>query len=1086
MSEECERVFVINWKGSPRGCSRMRARFSYLITCFQMNSLFHTRSPFSRNRFFHLIWSAASLALYANALGNGVLEWENPEVFQINREPARANFTRFQSEELALKGDRGDSAFYKSLNGMWKFHWVRKPADRPVDFYRSDFEDTKWDEIPVPSNWELQGYGLPIYTNLIYPFPKNPPFIPHSWNPVGSYRRTFTVPESWEGKQVYLQFGAVRSAMYVWMNGERVGYSEGSKTEAEFKVTDYLVDGQNTLAVEVYRWSDASYMEDQDFWRLSGIERDVWLYATNPLTLADIEVEANLDDEYNDGLFNLKLDLANASSKRGEVAVSVKLLDRERVVARFSESVKVNRDAVARFEKTIKNVRKWTAETPELYTLLVTVDSGNGEPETMQMKVGFRRIEIMDAQLLVNGIPVYLKGVNLHDHHEVNGHVVSPELYELDMRRMKESNINAIRCSHYPKPPYFYELADRYGFYVIDEANIESHGMGTTNQDPFDEGPHPAYRPEWKGAHMDRTIRMYERSKNHPSIIIWSLGNEAGNGQNMFATYDYLKSVQDTRPVQYEGAVFYDNSDLTVPMYARLHHMQQFQDMGAPKPFIMCEYSHAMGNSVGNLQDYWDFIEDPKHRSFQGGFIWDWVDQGLLTQDENGREYWAYGGDFGARHIQHDYNFCLNGLVNADRTPHPSLFEVKKVYQFIKFNDLNAGNSSVEVYNGYGFIDLSGFEFSWTLTRDGEPVASGVLENLDTPAGQSERVSLPLPALDPTKGELLVTVRARLKEDQPLLDAGYEIAAEQFALSDYAFAKFDSTAAGKLNVSKSADRVVVSGEGFSAVFSSATGSLESYILDGRELLKEGLKPNFWRAPTDNDFGFHMQRDWKQWKEASQVQTLSSFDSDEKSNQILVTSVYELPAVSAQVKVTYMIGASGEIEVATALSGVDAELPPLPRFGVNLVLQESLSNIEWYGRGPFENYQDRKTAAFVGKYEADVEDLYFAYERPQENGYKTDVRWTRFEDKNGYGLMFAATSDLLSFSAHHQYNGDFDEGEEKRHRHRSDIEKRDLVNVNIDYAQMGVGGDNSWGHKPLEQYQIPPKDYAYRFLIRPVR
>lgn len=1029
----------------------------------------------------------AGLALAAPfTTGGAVPDWENPEVFQINREAPHASFARFPSEDLALENDWSASSYYQSLNGAWKFSWVKKPADRPVDFYKEGYDVSGWGEIPVPSNWELEGHGIPVYTNIKYIFPKNPPFIDHSWNPVGSYRRSFEVPADWEGKEIYLRFGGVRSAMYVWVNGQKVGYNEGSKTEAVYRVTDYLKEGENSVSVEVYRWADASYMEDQDFWRLSGIERDVWLYATNSTTIADIEVEANLDDAYEDGIFKLSLDLASSAEKAEKVSLDVKLLDGSKEALSFSKKVNVSGEKTVSFDGDLPNVRKWSAETPELYTLLVTIKDAKGEIESTSMQVGFRRVEIKDVQLLVNGVAVYLKGVNLHDHDERTGHVVTPELYELDMRRMKEFNINAIRCSHYPKPPYFYELADKYGFYVIDEANIETHGMGATNQGKFDESIHPAYQPEWNEMHLDRTRRMYERSKNHASIIIWSLGNEAGNGDNFFATYDYLKGVQDTRPVQYEGATKFENSDLQVPMYSRLKQMKQYQKAGPHRPFIMCEYAHAMGNSVGNLQDYWDFIEDPAHPSFQGGFIWDWVDQGLLTTDEKGREFWAYGGDFGAQDIQHDFNFCLNGLVNPDRVPHPSLFEVKKVYQYIKFPRFDAESKTLEVFNGYGFIDLTGFELSWSLLRDGEVIASGLLSALSTAAGDSDEVALPFPDVDLQTGEYLVTVSAKLKAATPLLQEGHEVAGEQFALSDWQGAALATSSGEGLSVEKNGDAIVVNGGDFSIAFDKDSGAISGYRLDGHELVKEALSPNFWRAPVDNDYGFKMQTQWKVWKEATAEQELADLDVSEKNGTVSVTASYALPAVSAQLEVSYVINDSGQILVTSSLSGVKGDLPPLPRFGSNIILADSLDRVEWYGRGPEENYQDRNTGSFVGSYKADVEDLYFAYARPQENGYRTDVREVSFVDKAGYGLSFAAVDHLLGFNAHHQYNSDFDEGDEKVFRHMSDIERRDLVSVNIDYKQMGVGGDTSWGAQPHPQYQLPAQDYSYSFVVSPLK
>ncbi|MDQ8205533.1 glycoside hydrolase family 2 TIM barrel-domain containing protein [Pelagicoccus sp. SDUM812003] len=1017
---------------------------------------------------------------------DSVPEWENPEIFQINREAPHAYFTRFADESKALADDRFDSSLYQTLNGEWSFHWSPNPASRPTDFYQPDYDLSDWGTIPVPANWELQGHGLPIYTNIVYPFPKNPPFIDHEDNPVGSYRRDFTIPKAWNGKQIYLSFGAVRSAMYIWVNGQQVGYNEGSKTEAEYNITPYLKSGDNTLAVEVYRWSDASYMEDQDFWRLSGIERDVWLYATNPVTLRDFEVESNLDDAYRDGLFSVRLDLSNATEKKTKTTVTAQLMDKDgKPVLSFKESVRVPAEGELShtFEGRVDDVRKWTAETPELYTLKLSVSPDKQASEHTSVQVGFRRIEIKNAQLLVNGRAIYLKGVNLHDHDPVTGHVVGEKRMLQDLELMKLNNINAIRCSHYPKDSRFYKLTDKYGFYVIDEANIETHGMGTTNQGAFDESVHPAYLPEWKGMHLDRTIRMYERSKNFPSIIIWSLGNEAGNGENFFATYDWLKQREDNRPVQYEGATMYSNTDIQAPMYSPIHVVEDYAANNPERPIILCEYAHAMGNSVGNLQDYWDVFE--KYDAAQGGFIWDWVDQGIAATDENGNFYWGYGGDFGAGHLHHDRNFCLNGLVNADRSPHPALHEVKKVYQHIKFSDFAPATQSLSIKNGYDFTNLSDFLFTWKLFRNGERIAGGNLPTLNVAPGKSIRTKLPLPQIPDDQAEYIVTIAALTKVETDMLDASYPLANEQFSLSEYPF--FTHTSApGEISAQEVDSRLIVKGDAFEAVFDRETGALSRLAYGENEILEEALTPNFWRAPTDNDFGFGMPTKHRVWKEAGEEPVLDSLTHETYYDGSLnVIATYQLPPVEAKLTIRYVVNPDGSIQVSNALSHVSQDLPFLPRFGNTLVLKDEYSQASWYGRGPFENYQDRNTAAFVGIYEMPVSDMMFAYARPQENGYRTDTRWARFINANGKGIEIQAVERPFSFSAHHQYQSDFDPGTEKAQRHMSDIFKRDLVSVNIDMAQMGVGGDTSWGALPHPQYRIPAQDYRYSYLIKPI-
>lgn len=1016
-------------------------------------------------------------------------DWENPAVFQRHREAPVAHFTRYPTVELARRAERADSPFDVSLNGEWRFDWVPRPADRPAGFERADFDASGWGPLPVPSNWELHGHGLPIYTNIVYPFPKNPPFIDHADNPVGSYRRTFTVPASWTGRDVYLEFGAVSGAMEVWVNGHAVGYSEGSKTEARFRLTPYLQSGDNLLAVQVHRWSDGSYMEDQDFWRLSGIDHDVWLYATAPATLHDFRAVADLDDTYQDGRFTLDLDLRNRGAAPTPLHVTARLLDHEQAVLEFdaTPSVAVGEPTRLHFAGEVPAVRRWTAETPELYGLELSVTQPDGTREVTRIEVGFRRIEIKAAQLLVNGVPILLKGVNLHDHDERTGHVISPALRALDLRIMKQHNLNAIRCSHYPRDDVFYRLCDRLGFYVIDEANIESHGMGATNQGKFDETRHPAYRPEWRAVHLDRTERMFERSKNHPSIIIWSLGNEAGNGANFHATYDWLKAHDTTRPVQYEGATMDTNTDIQNPMYAPLAAMQAYQDAGPARPFIMCEYAHAMGNSVGNLQDYWDFIEDPAHPSFQGGFIWDWVDQGLLTADEHGRAYWAYGGDLGAGHLQNDGNFCINGLVNPDRTPHPALAEVKQVYQWIKFRAFDPATASVEVVNTYNFISLAGFDLQWRLRRDGELFAAGELPAPALGAGTSARVTLPLPVYAAQPGEFHLELHAVTRAAAPLLPAGSAVAAAQFALTAPSSTSFAAVTPGRLALTETAAALTFRTTDVTVRFDRTTGALAGYAVAGRELMREPLHPNFWRAPTDNDFGFKMPERWSVWKSASAERTLESFALVHADpGGATLRAVYALPAVAATVTVDYRINAAGEVEVTTALTGAAATLPPLPRFGTHLVLAEALDGVDYFGRGPQENYQDRRTGAFVGHYTSTVDGLGFAYIHPQENGYRTDVRWVTLRDAVGVGLRVTATSDLLGFNARHHDDADLDAGLKKAQRHTIDVPHRALTSLNLDLAQMGVGGDNSWGAQPHPQYQLPAGDYRFSYVISPVK
>jgi beta-galactosidase len=1011
-------------------------------------------------------------------------EWENPEVFQINREEPTATFYSYPNSDEALKNESWESSpYYKSLNGTWQFYYADSVQARPIDFHKSTFDTSNWDEIEVPSNWELKGYGIPFYTNIKYMFPANPPFIPHNMNNNGSYKRSFETPENWDGKDIYLHFAGVSGAMYLWVNDEFVGYNEGSKTPAEFKITDYLVDGKNTISVQVMRWSDASYMEDQDFWRISGIERDVYVYAKNKVSLRDFRLTSDLQNEYKDGVFKANLSIENNTKTSTENEIKISLFDGDKEIYSDTKTaeIKAGQNEIS-FETRIPNVKTWNAEQPNLYRLLVEV---NGEATAVN--VGFRNIKIENSQFLVNGKPVTIKGVNHHDHDEKAGHVINEDLTEMDMRLMKENNINAIRTSHYPKNPHFYRLADKYGFYVVNEANIETHGMGVTHdieRNPEKAKSHPAYLPEWEKAHLDRTIRMFERDKNYPSIVIWSLGNEAGNGENFVLTYNWLKEHDTTRPVQYEGAVGNENSDIEVPMYWNIQRMKNYVDEGGTKPLIQCEYAHAMGNSLGNFQDYWDVIE--AYPSMQGGFIWDWVDQGLLTTNEDGEEFWAYGGDLGGADFQNDANFCLNGIVDPDRGAHPALFEVKKVYQNIGFKLKNGQTAEVEIKNKYDFLNLDNLNLTWQLLENGNEIASGKLPQQNIMPYGTQTVKIKLPKLSNKNSDYHLNLKVITANELPLIGIGHEVAYEQFELQKGDFYIENSNSENSISVEMDADNLNLSSPDFKMSFDAKTGSLTSIDYGNGNVLVEGITPNFWRAPVDNDYGFKMPNKLKAWKEATNTQKLISFTHKEENGIVKVVSAFELESVkSASVVMTYMVKGNGSIEVQTELKNVDESLPMLPRFGTNFIIKNEYNQANWLGRGPFENYQDRNTSALVGNYTSKVEDLYFPYIRPQENGYKTENRLLSLTNDAGEGIKITAPN-YFSFSAHHQLNSDFDAGMTKQQRHTTDIQKRDFVNINIDSEQMGVGGINSWNALPLPKYRIQPKDMSFTYQIEPIK
>ncbi len=1021
-------------------------------------------------------------------------DWENQAVSEINREAPHASLMPFDSEAKVPANDFSASPFYKSLNGKWKFYFVNKPADRPTGFFSSSFNDSEWKLIDVPANWDLQGYDYPIYTNIRYPFKPAPPTMQADFNPVGSYRMEFETPADWKGKDIILHFGAVSSAMYVWVNGQEVGYSEDSKTPAEFNVTKYLKSGKNLLAVQIFRWCDGSYLEDQDFWRMSGITRDVYLVARNTTHVFDFQLKSGLDELYKDGIFNADITLRNLGKAAQNVTVEAKLLDGNDQVLEFTKKANVpSGNQSVSFEGKLANVKKWTAETPNLYQLVITTKDGAGKIiESLGCKVGFRNVEIKNGQLCVNGVRILVKGVNMHEHNELTGHVQDIETMIKDISTMKKFNVNTMRCCHYPQPEKWYELCDKYGLYLIDEANIESHGMGYGKESL-------AKDPTWYDAHLYRTRNMLERDKNHPAIIIWSLGNEAGDGTNFEKTSAWIKSRDKSRPVQYEQAGTKAHTDIYCPMYATIEHMIQYAEKNKEKPLIQCEYAHAMGNSTGNLQDYWDAIES--HDMLQGGCIWDWVDQGLLTTNEKGEKYRAYGGDFGPKDVWTDGNFNCNGLVDANRTPHPGLYEVKKVYQYIGFKASDINTGKFEVINKYDFLNLNNFAFDWRIEADGIKVAEGKLPSLNVPAHGKVEVSIPVAVKGEPGKEYFIILSAKTLTATDLIPAGHEVAYEQFKLP-VSVPATSVIPEGKLAIEQSAGKVIINGGDFTVAFDLNKGNINSLTFAGKEMLNEGKgpEPDFWRAPTDNDFGNGMDKRDKVWRKAGANKKLTGSKITQISeNQVNVELAFDIPDLDGKTVAKYVsvykVYGDREIEVVNNFKATADKLPEIPRMGMNLQLAREYENMEWLGRGPQENYCDRNTGALVGLYNGKVKDQYWAYIRPQENGNKTDVRWVAFTNNEGSGLL-SIGSPLLSVSAHHNLMEDFEspvrtvgrvyDGVTVVNRHTTDVKERNLVSVNLDYKQMGVGGDNSWGARTHPQYSITDKEYSYSFRLKLVK
>jgi beta-galactosidase len=1010
-------------------------------------------------------------------------EWEDPSVTQVGQLPPHSFAMDYPNANDVFDNDFTKSPNYKSLNGTWKFYYVNQPEERPQDFFKDGFSDWHWKEITVPSNWEFKGFGIPIYTNLVFPFPVNPPFIDHSYNPVGSYRRSFTVPENWSGKDVILHFGSISGCAYVWVNGKAVGISKVAKSPAEFNITPFLKKGDNNLSVQVYRWHDGSYLEDQDMWRISGLERDVFLQAKSKTHVSDFWVKAGLDDMYKDGTLAATVDIKGTTPPQYSVEISVFDKQKNKV---FTQTKPLS--SKVQFDGKVTNPAQWSAESPNLYTAIISIKNEKGQViESTGTKIGFKRSEIKGKNFLINGKRVLVKGVNRHEHDPDRGKVPTRDLMIKDIITMKQFNINTCRSAHYPNDPLWLALCDEYGMYVVDEVNLEAHGLGAEMQSmPEDKSRHTAYDPQWKPAHHDRTQRMFERDKNVACVVAWSLGNECGNGPVFYETYDWLKKRDNSRPVMSEQAGEFPNTDIVCPMYPTIENMNKYAaDKSKTRPYIMCEYSHAMGNSNGNFKEYWDIMRASDN--MQGGCIWDWVDQGVRTKTPDGRSYFGYGGDFGSHDRYTDYNFVCNGLVDADRNPHPGIYEVKKEYQNILFQNENWQAGKIKVKNEFSFTNLNEFDFRWEILNNGEKMHEGTF-TVEANAGETKTVQLNVPMMKVGAGtEITFNVYAHQRTATLSIPAGHELAREQFVGNSNFFDKKQG-ANGILTIDKNDNRIKFTSGDVNGEINLRWGNISQLAYKNQNIVGGFFpEPYFWRAPTDNDFGNDYINYARVWTSAHSRRKVTKVTVGDKNTEgVPISIVYRIPDVRADYTTNYLIKNDGSIQVNSTIElPADSEAPEMPRMGMRFALPSNFNQVQYYGRGPYENYADRNTASLIGIHNDHTDNGWTKnYIRPQESGYRTDMRWLKLTNTEGVGISVEGLQPLC-FSAMPQLTEDFDEGNTKKNRHITDIIKRPFVTLHVDLAQRGVGGDTSWGAETHEPYRLKAKKYSYGFVIKPI-